>query len=169
MKVEPFGPLEASLYREIVRRALAEDLRWGDITTDATVDAEQKAVGDVVAGSACVLAGLEVAIEAFSQLDPHVSVERYRSDGDRCAEGERVASLSGFAVATPDRGADGPQLSPANVRHRDIDPALCRRGRRAHARTRYQKDDADTSRPPEIRGAGWRRRQPPKRPSTTAF
>ena len=99
MKVEPFGPLEPSLYREIVRRALAEDLRWGDITTDATVDAEQKAVGDVVAGSACVLAGLEVAIEAFSQLDPHVSVERYRSDGDRCAEGERVARLSGFAVA----------------------------------------------------------------------
>ena len=39
MKVEPFGPLDPSLYREIVRRALAEDMRWGDITTEATIPA----------------------------------------------------------------------------------------------------------------------------------
>ena len=99
MKVEPFGPLDPGLYREIVRRALAEDLRWGDITTDATVDAEQRAIGEIVAGTPCVLAGLEVAIEAFSQLDPHVRVERHRVDGDRCGEGECVARLSGFATA----------------------------------------------------------------------
>ena len=99
MKVEPFGPLDPALYREIVRRALAEDLRWGDITTDATVDAEQRAIGEIVAGTACVLAGLEVAIEAFSQLDPHVRVERHRVDGDRCGEGECVARVSGFATA----------------------------------------------------------------------
>ena len=29
-----------ALYREIVRRALAEDLGWGDVTTEATVAAE---------------------------------------------------------------------------------------------------------------------------------
>ena len=99
MKVEPFGPLDPALYREIVRRALAEDMRWGDITTEATVDAEQRALGDVVAGAACVLAGLEVAIEAFSQLDPRVQVERHRVDGDRCVAGECVVRVSGFATA----------------------------------------------------------------------
>ena len=26
-------PLEAGMYREIVRRALAEDFGWGDVTT----------------------------------------------------------------------------------------------------------------------------------------
>ena len=99
MKVEAFGPLDPALYREIVRRALAEDLRWGDITTEATVSAEQRAIGDVVAGAPCVLAGLEVAIEAFTQLDPHVQVERRRTDGDRCEAGDCVARISGFARA----------------------------------------------------------------------
>ena len=65
MKVEPFGPLDPALYREIVRRALAEDLRWGDVTTEATVSAGQRASGEIQTKSACVLAGLDVAMEAF--------------------------------------------------------------------------------------------------------
>ena len=169
MKVEPFGPLEPSLYREIVRRALAEDLRWGDITTDATVDAEQKAIGDVVAGSACVLAGLEVAIEAFSQLDPHVSVERYRSDGDRCAEGERVARLSGFAVALLTAERTALNFLQRMSGTATLTRALCRRGRRAHARTRYQKDDADTFAPSRNTRCGLAAASTTEAPSTTAF
>ena len=99
MKVEPFGPLDPSLYREFVRRALAEDMRWGDITTDATIPAEQRATGDIAVRTACVLAGLEVAVEAFVQLDPHAEVARLRNDGDRCAVGETVARITGFAAA----------------------------------------------------------------------
>ena len=99
MKVEPFGPLDASLYREIVRRALAEDLRWGDLTTDATVSADQQAVGTVVAEAPCVIAGLDVAIEAFQQLDPNVVVKRYRKDGEDCRADETVLRLDGAAPA----------------------------------------------------------------------
>lgn len=99
MKVEPFGPLDPSLYREIVRRALAEDLRWGDITTEATVPAEQRATGEVLVGTGCVLAGLEVAVEAFVQLDPHAEVSRMRNDGERCAPGETVVRVTGFAAS----------------------------------------------------------------------
>ena len=43
MKSVPFEPLDPGLYREIVRRALAEDLGWGDVTTEATVAAELRA------------------------------------------------------------------------------------------------------------------------------
>ena len=99
MKVEPFGPLDPSLYREIVRRALAEDMRWGDITTEATVPGELRAIGEVVAGTPCVVAGLEVAAEAFTQLDPHVEVVRPHQDGDSCVAGETVLRLNGFATA----------------------------------------------------------------------
>jgi nicotinate-nucleotide pyrophosphorylase len=42
-------PLEPSAYREIVRRALDEDVGAGDITTDATVAPEQRARGVFVA------------------------------------------------------------------------------------------------------------------------
>ena len=99
MKVEPFGPLDPSLYREVVRRALAEDLRWGDVTTEATIPADQQAVGTVVAGSACVVAGLDVAVEAFQQLDPTVVVNRSKQDGERCRADDVVVRLTGVAAA----------------------------------------------------------------------
>jgi nicotinate-nucleotide pyrophosphorylase (carboxylating) len=95
----PFAPLEPGAYREIVRRALAEDLGWGDVTTDATVAAEQRARGVILVKSACVIAGLEVALETFRQLDPRVTVEVLRSDGDACTPGDVVARLQGSAAA----------------------------------------------------------------------
>ena len=99
MKSVPFSPLEPALYREIVRRALAEDLGWGDVTTDATVSADLQARGVIVARCACVLAGLDVAAEAFRQLDPRVEFARKKSDGDACQPGETIADLVGFAAA----------------------------------------------------------------------
>ena len=99
MKTIPFQPLDPALYREIVRRALAEDLGWGDVTTEATVPQDLRAKGIILAKSACVLAGLDVAAEAFSQLDPGCTIDRKCKDGDRCEPGTVVAELHGRAAA----------------------------------------------------------------------
>ena len=99
MKSLPFGPLEPSLYRETVRRARAEDLGWGDVTTEATVPEDARALGRLVARAPCVIAGLDVAEEAFRQLDPVVRVHRQRQDGDRCGAGDLVASVDGRAAS----------------------------------------------------------------------
>ena len=32
MRAVPFEPLDPGMYRELVRRALAEDFGWGDVT-----------------------------------------------------------------------------------------------------------------------------------------
>ena len=99
MKTIPFQPLDPALYREIVRRALAEDLGWGDVTTEATVPPDVRARGIILVKSPCVIAGLDVAAEAFVQLDPGCSFERKRKDGDRCAPGDVVAELQGQAAS----------------------------------------------------------------------
>ena len=99
MKSVPFAPLEPGAYREIVRRALAEDLGWGDVTTDATVQPQQRARGVILAKAACVVAGVDVALEAFRQLDPSVVVDVGRGDGSRCAPGDVVATLRGSAAS----------------------------------------------------------------------
>jgi nicotinate-nucleotide pyrophosphorylase (carboxylating) len=99
MKSVPFGPMEPGLYREVVRRALAEDLGWGDVTTEATVDADLRARGEIVAKCDCVVAGLDVAAEAFRQLDPVVAIDFLTTDGSRCACGDVVARLRGAAGA----------------------------------------------------------------------
>lgn len=99
--------LNPDLYREIVRRALEEDVGTGDVTTAATVPANLCAKGSLVVKSPCVLAGLAVAAETFRQLDPKVSFIYRRADGDQCQSGDRVADVSGSASAllTAERSA----------------------------------------------------------------
>lgn len=93
-------PLRASDYRDLVRRALAEDLEGGDPTTHATVPEDRCVRGRIRAEQACVLAGIEVALEVFRQLDPGVTVgETRRRDGDTCAPQEVVATIDGRAAA----------------------------------------------------------------------
>ena len=99
MRSAPFEPLEPALYREPVRRALAEDLGWGDATTEATIDAEQKARGVIVAKCQCVIAGVDVAAEAFRQLDPAIAFTVKRADGSLCEHGDIVAEVRGSAAA----------------------------------------------------------------------
>jgi nicotinate-nucleotide pyrophosphorylase (carboxylating) len=99
MKSVPFAPLDPGLYREIVRRALAEDLGWGDVTTEATVPADLKAVGVIVAKSSCVIAGVEVAAEAFRQLDPAAAFTAAKGDGSSCEPGDIVAEVRGSAAS----------------------------------------------------------------------
>ncbi|MDP9322661.1 MAG: carboxylating nicotinate-nucleotide diphosphorylase [Acidobacteriota bacterium] len=99
MRSVPFAPLDPALYRETVRRALAEDLGWGDVTTEATVDAFLHARGIILAKSDCVIAGLDVAAEAFRQLDPGAIFTPKVVDGARCTPGAVVAEVRGSAAA----------------------------------------------------------------------
>ena len=95
----PFSRLDPRDYRDLVARALAEDLAGGDITTEATIGAHQRARGTLIAKSACTIAGLDVAIEAFSQLDGGVRATYHVQDGDECAEGAPIAAIEGHARA----------------------------------------------------------------------
>lgn len=99
MRIVPFEPLDPGQYRELVRRALAEDHGWGDVTTEAVIDRDQHAQGTVVAESPCVVAGLEVACEAFRQLDPSVVISVIKADGERCGAGQAIVVLRGSAAA----------------------------------------------------------------------
>jgi nicotinate-nucleotide pyrophosphorylase (carboxylating) len=92
-------PLDPNVYREIVRRALDEDLKSGDITTEAIVSAKQRARGVFLIKADCVLAGLDIALETFLQLDPTVKIEVHKRDGHLCRSGETVAKLVGSARA----------------------------------------------------------------------
>src|SRR6185503_15263787 len=92
------APLRVEAYRELVRQALAEDIGRGDVTTAATVDDRQQARAELVAKSACVLAGLDVFCEALRQCDPHVEITRRKCDGDACEPGTVVAEVRGQAA-----------------------------------------------------------------------
>jgi nicotinate-nucleotide pyrophosphorylase (carboxylating) len=93
----PFEPLDPGIYRELVRRALAEDFGWGDVTTEGVIDAQLKARAVILAKSPCVIAGLDIASEAFCQMDPGVEITVHRADGTWCDPGTIVAEYRGHA------------------------------------------------------------------------
>ena len=92
-------PLAVDVYRDLVRRALAEDIGSGDITTRATIDPARRARAVVLAKSRCVIAGLDVACEAFRQLDPDACITVQQPDGSTCEAGIEVAEITGRAAA----------------------------------------------------------------------
>lgn len=89
----------AHIVRDIVRRALEEDIGNGDLTTEATVTADARAEGVIVARAAGVIAGLPVAAAAFAELDERVRFEPLVADGAQVAPGDTVARISGPARA----------------------------------------------------------------------
>jgi nicotinate-nucleotide pyrophosphorylase (carboxylating) len=92
-------PLPPEVYRDLVRQALAEDRGRGDATSAATIAADQRARGIILAKSDMVVAGIAVAADAFRQLDPACVFEVRWGDGSRVQSGEVVALVHGQARA----------------------------------------------------------------------
>jgi nicotinate-nucleotide pyrophosphorylase (carboxylating) len=82
-----------------VRRALAEDIDGGDVTTDAIIDPHHRARGTFLVKSPCVVAGIDVAVEAFAQLDADVDAALRLRDGDECQAGATIGDVTGSARA----------------------------------------------------------------------
>ena len=93
------APLPADVYQDLVTRALSEDIGAGDITSELTIDAGQRARGVLLAKSALVLAGLDVAVETFRQCDHTLAFTAHHYDGARCDIGTILAEVAGDARA----------------------------------------------------------------------
>jgi nicotinate-nucleotide pyrophosphorylase (carboxylating) len=83
--------------RELVRRALEEDGVGRDLTTLATVPAEDVARGRFLAKSDLVLSGLDVAAQVFAAVDSRLDVRDLAEEGARVAAGTFVGSVEGPA------------------------------------------------------------------------
>ena len=85
---------------EFVKRVLAEDLgAGGDVTSNATIDADARFTAEMNCRQAIVVAGLDLAAAFFRALDPKVEIEQLASDGDRAEHGAMLMRLSGNARA----------------------------------------------------------------------
>ncbi len=97
--------MEPSAVAEIVERALIEDVGGGDVTSTATIPADQYDVAEMVARAPGVVAGLGVAgavFEAAAQTLAsdathvgHIAFEAHVADGAAVARGDVLATVSG--------------------------------------------------------------------------
>ena len=91
----------------VVHAALAEDIGAGDVTTEATVEADAIGTGALVVKEPGVVCGLRVVEATFRALDPEIRFEAFVSDGDVVEPPAIVARVSGSerAILTGERVA----------------------------------------------------------------
>jgi len=80
---------------QIVRNALAEDLSFGDVTTDAIIPPDLEGRALIVARTEGIVAGIDVAREVFLQVDPSLRFEAFVPDGGKVRKEDVVATIEG--------------------------------------------------------------------------
>lgn len=89
--------LDVSVYRDLIRRALAEDLGPGDLTTAAIVPESAETDGVLLAKAPLVVCGLPIAREVFEQCDSAVRFESAVEDGAFVTAGTVLGKVFGRA------------------------------------------------------------------------
>jgi nicotinate-nucleotide pyrophosphorylase (carboxylating) len=91
----------------LVAAALAEDVGTGDVTTQATVDADARGAAQLLVKEPGVVCGLEVAAAVFAALDRDVHLEPLVEEGARVDGPTAVAAVTGplRAILTRERVA----------------------------------------------------------------
>jgi len=91
----------------VVHAALAEDIGAGDVTTEATVEADATGTAALVVKEPGVVCGLRVVEATFRALDPEIRFEAFVGDGDVVEPPAIVARVSGSerAILTGERVA----------------------------------------------------------------
>ncbi|WP_448614366.1 carboxylating nicotinate-nucleotide diphosphorylase [Modestobacter sp. URMC 112] len=100
--------LDEAWVTELVERTLAEDLSAGaplpadpaaavalDVTSAATVPADQLGTADLVARAPGVVAGLPLAARVIGRLAPDATVTAAAADGDRVGRGDVLLTVTG--------------------------------------------------------------------------
>ncbi len=80
---------------KLIRLALEEDIGSGDVTTDALVEPGHVARAVIFAKESLVLAGLQIAQEVFTALDPAMSFDTTLQDSDRVESGDEILTARG--------------------------------------------------------------------------
>jgi len=80
---------------EIVDRALAEDLGWGDVTTEALIPDDQQGIASIVAKEQGILAGIDVAKEVFHKVDPELKIDALLEDGTKVDSSSIITRVEG--------------------------------------------------------------------------
>jgi nicotinate-nucleotide pyrophosphorylase (carboxylating) len=92
---------------DAIRRALAEDIGPGDVTTESIVPAQAGMRGQIIAKQAGVIAGLDVARAVYELVDPDTECDLRAEEGRSVQTGQVLALLSGRtrALLTAERTA----------------------------------------------------------------
>lgn len=99
--------LNKKVIQNLITRAFEEDIKSGDVTTNAIIDEATQAVAVWKLKESGVIAGLDVACAVFQALDERLEWNSKVADGDEVKAGTEVVEIFGScrAILTAERTA----------------------------------------------------------------
>lgn len=85
--------------KTIIKRALAEDIGKGDITTKITIPKNKKVIAKIIAKEDFILCGNFVAKNVFFTVDPTLKFVEKSREGSEVKKGDIIAIISGKATS----------------------------------------------------------------------
>lgn len=92
---------------QLVKLAIDEDIKDGDITTNSIIRIKEKREAAFIVKQNGIIAGLDIARMVIEKFDPVIKWKQYKNDGDLCTKGEVVVKVKGSykALLTAERTA----------------------------------------------------------------
>jgi nicotinate-nucleotide pyrophosphorylase (carboxylating) len=87
--------LDKQVIHQFIAGALAEDIGDGDHTSLATIPGNTAGKAKLLVKDHGILAGVELAVEIFHQVDPSLSVSLFMHDGDKIEPGDIAFEVGG--------------------------------------------------------------------------
>lgn len=79
----------------MIEQFLIEDIRDGDLTSEAIFAPSDQATGQFIAKEAGIIAGLDIIQSTYELLDPTVEVQLQKQDGDSVEQNTTIAHVTG--------------------------------------------------------------------------
>ncbi len=89
--------LEYNKIKDLVSKALSEDIGKGDITSQAVIGKGTKASFSFVTRQPIIISGVDVVKEVFRQIDKTINIKVLCSDGYKAGSGKTIIKIKGNA------------------------------------------------------------------------
>jgi len=80
---------------KIIQQALSEDLGSGDHTSLACIPENHRGKAVMLAKEDGIVAGTNVAESVFKQIDPFITIELYKQDGEKVRNSDKIMQIEG--------------------------------------------------------------------------
>lgn len=95
----PIVLLQDFIVEEHVKKALAEDIGFGDITTDCLISEDKQIKAKLNTRQNGVLCGMNIVEIVFKTLSKDIKITKFYKDGDSINAGDTIALIEGSARA----------------------------------------------------------------------
>ena len=91
--------LPAFYVDDVIKRAITEDINYIDLATDLLISPDSVSCADFVSKDTGVIAGIDIALRVFELVDPSIQITKLKSDGERAAKGDIIATVKGSTAS----------------------------------------------------------------------